>query len=86
MIRCKKCGHTATRFEAVCPVCKEEHKLTGIEIEDLLSEAKTAMKKREFDYFCQTLFCKLIIFIPLLLFCQLINIGLSTIGHGCGWE
>ena len=50
MIRCKKCGHTASRFKAVCPVCNEKHKLTGMEIEELLGEARSSMKKREFEY------------------------------------
>lgn len=50
MIKCKECGHTASKFEATCPACKKEYSLTRLEIEDSLDEARTSMKKREYEY------------------------------------
>ena len=47
MIKCKKCGHTADKFVATCPECKENITLSRLELSDSLEEAKSAMRKKE---------------------------------------
>lgn len=50
MIKCKKCGHTADKFVAICPECKENITLTRLELSDSLEEARGAMRKKEYEY------------------------------------
>ena len=50
MIKCKVCGHTSLKFEAICPQCQSPLSLTRIEIEDCLDEARSSMKRRDYEY------------------------------------
>lgn len=50
MIKCKECGKVASKFETRCPDCKAEYKFSRLEIEDSLDEARSAIKKREYEY------------------------------------
>lgn len=50
MLKCKICGHTSNKFEPSCPQCKSSYTLTRIEIEDCLDEARSSMKRRDYEY------------------------------------
>ena len=50
MIKCKVCGYASGKFEPACPQCKSEYSLTRIEVEDCLDEARSSMKRRDYDY------------------------------------
>lgn len=50
MIKCKKCGHVAQKFEPVCPICKTEYTFTESEVQDALELARQSMKRRDYDY------------------------------------
>lgn len=49
MLKCTKCGYDDVFTEAKCPECNTVIQLTADEIAELLAEASSAMKHREFE-------------------------------------
>ena len=50
MIRCKQCSKTNDRFATSCPDCGAQYSFTRLELEDSLDEARSALKKRDYEY------------------------------------
>lgn len=50
MIRCKQCAKTTDRFATECPSCNATLTYTRLELDDSITEARSAIKKRDYEY------------------------------------